>query len=233
MAGVEPEIVWQDDQIAMVNKPAGLVVNRADSVRGATLQDWLENNFQFPIFNFPQLRSGIVHRLDKETSGVMVVAKTKAAMMELQRQFKARLIEKEYVALVHGKLEPKEGVMALPTGRSKSDRQKFAVRLEGKMAETAWEVERYYEFRGERLTLVKLKPKTGRTHQLRVHLRHLGHPLVGDDYYLPKKRWKMDREWCPRLFLHARKLCIGWLGERRCGEAELPETLRRVCRSLE
>ena len=224
MVDNQPQVIWEDEQVMVINKPAGMVVNRAETTKEKTLQDWVEE--RWGTSDVP--RSGIVHRLDKETSGVMIIAKSKNMFAELQRQFKKRETYKEYVALVHGKLEPKEGVMALPLGRSRQDRQKFTVVIDGKMAETAWKVEQYVAYNKETLTWVRLFPKTGRTHQLRVHLKHLGHPIVGDDHYLNDKRLAGDRVFCPRMFLHARKLCVFMNAEKRCFEVNLPKDLEGV-----
>ncbi len=213
----EPTIIFQDEYLLIVNKPAGMVVNRADTVRQETLQDWIEHSQQYPISHEQRLRNGIVHRLDKETSGVLVVAKTRVAMELLTGQFAERKVSKTYLALLHGILVPKVGRMSLPISRNRMDRERFAVSVTGKASETAWEVKktfsvishdqvnlRYYQG----FSFVVLKPKTGRTHQLRVHMSHLNHPLVGDSRYNSRKRFKQDRLWCPRQFLHAHTILI-------------------------
>lgn len=207
-----PTIVFQDDHLLVINKPAGLVVNRADSVAEPTLQDWIEKNFDYPISHDYDHRNGIVHRLDKDTSGILLLAKTIDAQNSLQSQFKSRTIKKSYTALVHGRLSPRNGFISLPLGRSTFDRKSFTVDVEGKLTKTSYEVERYYtklsdaklqsnSYQG--FTLVSLFPQTGRTHQLRVVLKHLGHPIVGDSKYTGKKRSKADTTWCHRQFLHA------------------------------
>jgi len=176
-----------------------MVVNRAQTVKEKTLQDWLEENFS--IFKLPNCqleRSGIVHRLDKETSGLILVAKTLKAFTSLQSQFKERKVKKKYLALVHGKLRPRRGEIILPLGRLRTDREKFGVVVDGKKAKTQYQVLKYCD----RFSFLELQPLTGRTHQLRVHLLFLGHPLVADLKY-GGKRAKKDRLWCPRLFLHA------------------------------
>ncbi len=234
---LEPQVVAETDEFLVINKPPGWVVNDAESVTGLTIQKWL---YELPITQFSNyqlqknfnLRQGIVHRLDKDTSGVMVVAKTEAFLMGLQSQFKQRKTRKTYVALVHGKLEPREGGVALPLGRSKQNRQKFAVRIDGKPAETAWEVQKYFEKKGEILTLTTLFPKTGRTHQLRVHLVHLMHPIVADPIYLSQSKISGDLEWCSRLFLHARELCFEYHGSWQCFGVELPEDLEQALNKL-
>jgi len=209
-----------------------MVVNRADSVKTETLQDWIEDKFDFEISGDEKYRNGIVHRLDRDTSGVLVVAKTKEKFVELQQQFKQRKVEKIYLALLHGKLEPREGVMQLPLGRNEANRKQFTVVAGGKLAETRWNVIKYLERAGQWYSLAELYPKTGRTHQLRVHLKHLNHPIVSDVFYLSKKRIKSDLDWCPRLFLHASKLCFYLKGKKRCFEAELAGDLKTVLEKL-
>ena len=191
----QPVILYKDEAVMVIDKPAGMVVNRAESVIGKTIQDWVEQNFQFPMME----RSGIAHRLDKETSGCLVIAKKPEVLVELMRQFKEREVKKTYVALVHGRMEPEEGAWRLPISRSRLDRTEFRVDPFGKVAETAYRVKQVYEG----YTLVELFPKTGRTHQLRVHLKHLKHPIVADEKYLTTKQAKSDQGWCPRMFLHA------------------------------
>lgn len=237
---LEPKIIFEDDYILVVNKPSGLVVNRAETVRKKTLQDWAEEKIKGFI-----KRSGIVHRLDKDTSGVMVIAKTPQAFVDLQKQFKERKVVKKYLALVHGKVEPRRGDIKMPLGRKLSDRKKFTVRLRGKQGVTYYQVIDYLNLfylicdrvldkkkigqnKQEWFSLLEVQPKTGRTHQIRVHLAHIGHPIVSDPIYLGRKRLKEDKKWCPRLFLHA-----AYLGfyhpktKKRMGfEAKLPSRAR-------
>lgn len=242
---MSPDILFEDDAVLAIAKPAGMVVNRADTVEtGTTLQDWVENNFQLPISNYQHSdreedkifvsRSGICHRLDKETSGVMIIAKTPESLTELLRQFRERETKKEYVALVHGILEPATGDIQLPLGRSPYNRHKFRVDVFGKTSLTHYQVERVWhsdvtdEWYADGFCQVRLHPKTGRTHQIRVHLTHLGHPLVGDELYGGRKRSDRDRGWCPRHFLHAASLTITHptLTQSLKVEASLPPDLR-------
>ncbi|TSC89412.1 MAG: 23S rRNA pseudouridine synthase [Microgenomates group bacterium Gr01-1014_5] len=231
-----PNILFEDSVVLVVDKPAGLVVNRAESVKEPTLQDWVINNFQFSIFNFQdgitefEKRSGIVHRIDKETSGVLLVAKTPEAFVELQRQFKEREIEKTYIALVHGKFEREQGVINASVGRLPWNRERFGILPGGREAETRYKVVKNYDkvassayelriknngrdkahnslFKiHDSYSLVEFYPKTGRTHQIRVHAKYLHHALVSDTFYAGRKTSRRDREWCPRLFLHAAKI---------------------------
>jgi 23S rRNA pseudouridine1911/1915/1917 synthase len=209
---MKPKIVFEDEEILVLEKPAGIVVNRAESVKGKTVQDWLEEK-QKTVDGRQKTespsdfvrRAGIVHRIDKETSGLLLVAKTPEAFENLQKQFKERRVEKQYLALVHGLVEPKEGEIRAPVGRLPWNRERFGVLAGGKEAKTTYVVISNFQSPNskEKYSLLELKPKTGRTHQIRVHLKYWGHPVVADDKYAGRKTNRKDREWCPRLFLHA------------------------------
>ena len=196
---MKPKIVFEDNDLVVVDKPAGMVVNRAQTTKGQlTLEDWLVKEKKIIID-----RAGIVHRLDKETSGVLVAAKSEAVMKSLQEQFKSRLVKKTYWCLVHGLVVPKEGRINRPISRNPFNRQRFGVFIGGREAETEYQVLSYYHRTGEKFSLLEVRPKTGRTHQIRVHLKSLGFPLVADEWYAGRKTSKKDRVWCPRLFLQA------------------------------
>jgi 23S rRNA pseudouridine1911/1915/1917 synthase len=237
------EIIFQDDQVLVINKPPGVVVNRAESVAESTIQDWVDETNDYELAHDESRRNGIVHRLDKDTSGVLVLAKTGEVMTELQRQFHDRETKKTYLALVHGKFSAKEGIMSVPMERSRMDRQKYMVGIGGKMTETHYKVKEEYEKLTDKkymvkgyqgFSLVELHPKTGRTHQIRVVMKHLNHPLVGDVKYVGKKRARADIVWCPRQFLHARKLEFThpMTGKRVEYEAELSKDLKEVLSKL-
>jgi 23S rRNA pseudouridine1911/1915/1917 synthase len=261
-------ILFEDDDLCVIHKPAGVVTNTSESHRGSTtVQAWFEEHLQPSISSIgpntewqPMLelfyqhhtdereiaatfgsaerifaqRKGMVHRLDKETSGVLVLAKHPFALVHLLRQFRLRTVQKQYLCLVHGKLLPETGEVSAPLGRSLVDRKKFAVVGEGRAAVTAYQrVAWYPHFSLEHLdlvwsevkpraprnfrrrlssyqgfSLVQCSPKTGRTHQIRVHMAHLQHPIVGDGVYAGKKRQVLDQVWCPRQFLHAEQLTL-------------------------
>lgn len=214
-----PRIIYEDESLVVVDKPAGWVVNKSDTAKGRTIQEW--HGIGEGVGEFYD-KGGVVHRLDKDTSGVMVLAKDLEAYEGLKRQFLERKTVKKYVALVHGVLKEKEGVISTPIERMG---QKFVVGKDlSRTAITEWKVIREFE----NYSLVELMPRTGRTHQLRVHLQHMGHPIVSDPIYGWRKSLKEDRKWCPRLFLHARYLEFEhpMNGERVNFEAELPGELK-------
>ncbi len=200
-----PKILHEDKYLLVLDKPAGWVVNRAQTVKKQTLQDWIEKNLKSQISNLKSYRGGIVHRLDKETSGILLIAKTSEAFENLQKQFKERKVKKRYLALVHGKIEPEEGIIKAPITRNPFNRKKFGVFLGGKEAETRYKKISNFksQISNEEFTLLELEPKTGRTHQIRVHLKYIGHPVVGDEFYAGRKTVRADRRWCFRQFLHA------------------------------
>lgn len=173
------EIAYEDDQLIVVNKPAGMVTHPAyGNYTGTLVNALLHYSTTLSGVN-TELRPGIVHRLDKDTSGLMVVAKNDAAHHALARQFSKRTIDREYWAIVWGKFKQKKGLIEASLGRSKKDRKKVTVTEEGKHAATEYEVLEEFDF----LSLVRIRLKTGRTHQIRAHLVHAGHPVFGDPTY--------------------------------------------------
>jgi len=229
------EIIFEDDDLIVVNKPPHMVVHPAREGDTGTLVHALLAHTDRLSTAGGEDRPGIVHRLDKGTSGILVVAKTDEVHRDLSRQFKARTVEKLYQALVWGDLPSPRGLISAPLGRHRRHRKKMAVRCEGgREADTAYKVEETLPF----VSLASLKPGTGRTHQLRVHLAYLGHPIFGDPGYggrrMPGRLSAKDRETlggllkiCGRQALHARRLSFDHpAGGRRCRfEAGLPEDL--------
>ena len=200
---MEPKIIYEDSSLLVLDKPAGWIVNEASTTKDQpVLQTWLSQK-DYPLARSLAERRGIVHRLDKETSGIIIVAKTKSAFEALQRQFKERQVKKTYLALVHGVLDEKVGEIEAPVGRLPWRRDRFGVLPGGREALTSYQVIDYFTRDGEEYSLVEAKPKTGRTHQIRIHLKYLGHPVVADEFYAGRKTARRDRIWCPRLFLHA------------------------------
>lgn len=247
------DILYEDQDLLLVNKPSGLVVNRSSTLKEESIQDWMLKKFGEEYFNdqywfdhqeYKELipadfeedfgnpldiwkeRLGIVHRLDKDTSGVLLLAKNPGALVNLLTQFKNRQTKKKYLALVHGKFRETSGQIIAPMARSKFNRLKFSINNEGREAVTDYQVKK--EFNGLKeefidvlakmsknkskrvaelyqagFCLVELRPKTGRTHQIRVHMTAMQHPLVGDQIYAGRKQRKLDVFWCKRQFLHA------------------------------
>lgn len=196
------DIIYEDEAVIVLNKSAGIVVHPACGNYSGTLVNALLYHFpnltrgKFPDIN----RVGLVHRLDKDTSGVMVVAKNNISLSRLAKQFENRKVEKVYLALVFGKIINPEGSIEAPVGRKITDRRKMAVTsISSRQAITDFRVR---EILGD-FTLLEVRPKTGRTHQIRVHLAHIGHPVVGDgEYGRPApKNWRVNRQ-----LLHAYKL---------------------------
>ena len=215
----------------VLTKPAGMIVNRAQTTAGKiTLEDWLD------LKGIRGLdRHGIVPRLDKDTSGLIVVGKTAEAMQALLAQFKNRQVKKSYLALVHGRLEPKVGTINAPISRNPFNRQRFGIFIGGRAATTDYKLESVYlNPEGEELSLVKAFPLTGRTHQIRVHFKSLNHPLVSDPWYGGRKTAKKDLRFCPRLFLHAASLEIKHpvTNNHLHYEVSLPEDLQSVLNKL-
>jgi len=220
------DIVYQDRDLLVINKPAGMVVHPSPGHQTGTLVNAL-------LAQYPDLsalggeRPGIVHRLDRDTSGLLLVARTEAARAQLQKQFKSHQVIKVYLALVVGRLEPIRGVIDAPTGRDPRQRQRMAVVASGgRPARTAYRVRDYLG----RYSFVEVRPETGRTHQIRVHFAAIGHPVVGDTVYGRRKR-PLE---LARQFLHAWKLTFALPGsaEPRSFTAPLPDDLQRVLDEL-
>lgn len=245
-------ILYEDNDTMVINKPAGLVVNRAESVKGETLQDWADEKLKIQSFDRVwdknsetrtqceddefYNRSGIVHRLDKETSGILIVAKKPSAFFALQKQFAERLVEKHYLALIHGTMPAPRGEITVPIARLPWKRERFGVLTDGKESSTGYKTLATYQFpKGECFSLLELAPKTGRTHQIRVHLKYMGHPIVSDSFYVGSKRLRGDLALSPRLFLHAAR--IRFLQPQTdkyvACEAPLPPDLSDVLSKLE
>ncbi len=193
-------ILFEDDSLLLLSKPPGLVVHPGSGNHRGTLVNGLVHYCRTIADVGDALRPGIVHRLDKDTSGIMVIAKTESVHRLLVDNFKNRRLKKEYIALLHGVLKRKSGRIVAPIGRHPVQRQKMAIRESGgRHAVTNWQVVEEFD---NRFSLVKLVIETGRTHQIRVHMAHLGCPVVGDKVYGAGK----DNRHFPRQLLHASRL---------------------------
>jgi len=280
-----PVILYQDEDLLVLDKPPGMVVNNAESVKGETVQDWIIKEFPnlfchrdpdvssgeaIPIIEIASSsaslrtprndiesdfcsRAGIVHRIDKETSGILLIAKTPAAFGELQRQFKEREVKKTYLALVHGNI-PEEGTINAPVGRLPWNREHFGVVPGGKESVTKFKrisiIDMTYARSGvsipgikeapipgmmrtseqKMFSLVEVYPETGRTHQIRVHFKYLGYPLVGDYLYGGRIQSRDDRKEFPRVMLHAWKIAFAHptTHEPLAFEALIPDDMNTI-----
>ncbi len=233
------DIVYEDGDLLVVNKPAAMVVHPAHgNYHGTLVNALLFHTRSLSTLNDAAIRPGIVHRIDKDTSGLMVVAKNDVVHAKLARQFSKRTIVREYQALVWGVFKEKSGVIEAELGRSKSDRKKMAVVAQGKHAVTTYEVIEQFPY----LALVRLKLQTGRTHQIRVHLAHINHPVFGDPTYngrhlvagpgTPKQKVEVERllAMIPRQALHAKTLGFKHpgTGAEVFFDSELPADMRQV-----
>ena len=191
------EIVYQDEDVAVVNKPQGMVVHPSAGHTSGTLVNALMYHIKDLSGINGVLRPGIVHRIDKDTSGLLMIAKNDQAHVALADELKDKKSLRKYWAIVHGNLPNDRGVIEAPIGRSEKDRKKQAVTAKGKPALTRFQVlERFGDY-----SLVELQLETGRTHQIRVHMAYIGHPVAGDEVYGPRKTLKGHGQ-----FLHARTL---------------------------
>jgi len=234
---IEIDILYKDEHFIVVNKQPGLVVHPAPGHYTGTLANGL-------LYHFPELegiggklRPGIVHRLDKETSGALIVAKNADAHHYLAKQFKSRKIDKKYLALVHGELKSDSGTISLPIGRHPVDRKRMStVSRKSRLAETSWRVRERFRC----ATLIEIDLKTGRTHQIRVHCAAINHPVLGDAVYCGRKAEKKLlaeinlKKSIPRHMLHAWRLGFAHpaTGTTVSFEAPLPRDMNEVIRAL-
>lgn len=221
-------IIWDERHFLVINKPPGLVVHPGAGNPDHTLVNAL-------LYYYPKIREignlerpGIVHRLDKNTSGLLVAAKTSRAYFNLKNQFKQREVDKYYIGLVWGRMPERSGRINFPIGRHAKHGERMSVKAKKtREAETIYDVQKEYK----EFSLLELKPITGRTHQLRVHLAAAGHPLLGDDYYGRTK----EKKGCPRIFLHAYRMAFKHpvTGSWHEFTAPLPGDLQGFLNSLE
>lgn len=255
---MENAILYEDDAYLVFNKPAGITVNRSDTTKGEeTVQDWAERYLQLQTVRAPQEikeiedvdittgeflydpvklfydRGGIVHRLDKETSGILLIAKNPVSFENLQKQFKERVVKKKYKALAHGKVIPEVGEINIPVGRLPWNRRQFGIVAGGRESITLYKVLQYFQTKAkpkEMLSLLELTPLTGRTHQIRVHLQYLRHPIFADFLYAGRKTARNDRKLLDRVFLHAAKISFTHPDTKLqvSYESPFPENLQQI-----
>ena len=229
---IPTDIVFEDAHLLVINKKAGMVVHPAPgNLSGTLVNALLHHAPDIRDIGEEKNRSGIVHRLDKDTSGLMVIAKTEQALAFLQKEFRERRVEKRYLALVTGHLTEDQGIINLPIGRHPVKRKLMAVNYEnGKPAVTLWKVQK----RLNDACLVEINLKTGRTHQIRVHFYEMNHPLVGDRVYQPG-RLRKKKSIAPRQMLHSHRLSFRhpYSGLRVEFKAKLPDDFLNTLALLE
>ena len=219
------DIVYEDDDVIVVNKPQGMVVHPAPGHPDHTLVNALLYHSPLSTIN-GTFRPGIVHRIDKDTSGLLMVAKNDLAHQSLAEQLRNKTNKREYLALVYGQIKEDEGTIDVPLGRNPQDRKKQAVVKGGRHAVTHFKVIKRYD----NFTLIKCILETGRTHQIRVHMKYIGHPLVGDPLYGPRKVIGKNGQ-----FLHAALLGFKHprTGKEMVFEAPLPENFQKMLDKLD
>lgn len=222
------DVVYEDDDIIVVNKPKGMVVHPANGNPDGTLVNAVMSLCKGSLSGIGgEIRPGIVHRLDKDTSGLIIIAKNDVAHINLSKQIKDRRVKKIYIALVKGNVSENEATVNMPIGRSTKDRKKMAVRKDGKEAITHFKVLKRYG----KYTLLELKIDTGRTHQIRVHMAEIGHPVVGDMIYSNgKNEFGIEGQ-----MLHAKSLDFQHpvTGKQIHLEAELPKYFEEILNKLD
>ena len=221
------DILYQDSDIVIVNKPCGMVVHPAAGNEDQTLVNALLYHVRDLSGIGGEMRPGIVHRLDKDTSGLILIAKNDKAHVAMSEQFKARTMEKHYRAVAFGSFKEEHGLIDAPIARHPVDRKKMAIVADGKPSQTEWSV--IEQLKGA--TYLDVHLLTGRTHQIRVHTHSIGHPLLGDKIYAPNIRTSVH---VPRLMLHAYSLAFDHptTGERMTVVAQIPEAFTNTLEKL-
>lgn len=240
------DVIYEDKNIVALNKPSGVVVNKTNTSDEESLQEavvkskiyshfftkddmniYEDKDISQDVLDAFFVRNGLVHRIDKGTSGVVLFAKDPETFFDLQKQFKERNVSKEYVALVFGELKEERIEINAPLGRNPYSGTKMAIVETGKPSLTVVEKMKPISIKDGNFTLVRAKPITGRTHQIRIHLTAINHPVVGDDMYAGRKRRELTKDKYGRLMLHAHKLTINHpkTGKKMTFEAPIPSEL--------
>lgn len=225
--------IYEDNDILVLDKPSGVVVNRSSTYAGQTVQDFVEDQIDFTESDEDsefKSRSGVVHRLDKDTSGILLVAKNPDSFVKIQKQFKDRVVKKQYHAIVNGKSPTGKFEIDAPIGRNPKDRLSMAVVVGGKEARTDFDFVKHFLVTDMWFSYITAFPYTGRTHQIRVHLAALNLSIVGDPIYCSKARLRASENAFNRMMLHA--LSIEFTHprteQRVTFEAPLPEEFKKL-----
>jgi 23S rRNA pseudouridine1911/1915/1917 synthase len=223
------DVLFEDEAILVINKPAGMVVHPGAGNMSGTLVNALLHAAPEVADVGDDARPGIVHRLDKETSGVILIAKTNLAHRQLQDAFKRRAVSKTYLALCIGDVQPGQGIIDKAIGRDPAHRQRMAIVANGRSSRTSFTVTERLRIDNAPYSLLRITPETGRTHQIRVHLASIGYPLVGDLLY-GAKRDALSKRVAPRHMLHASELrfALPTTGEQRTFYAPIPADMREL-----
>ncbi|OGD68522.1 hypothetical protein A2996_01130 [Candidatus Campbellbacteria bacterium RIFCSPLOWO2_01_FULL_34_15] len=233
------KIIYEDENILAINKPSGLVVHPDGKTVEPTLVDWILKNYpEIEDVGEPLVlgtgeiikRPGIVHRLDRETSGILLIAKNQKTFLFLKEQFKERDIKKSYRAFVYGEMKMEEGIIDRPIGRSNKDFRMWSAQR-GARGQMRTAITEYHVLeKGNGFSFVEANPKTGRTHQIRVHFKAINHPIVSDSLYAPKKEKGLGFE---RLALHSYSIEFSLPeGKKIKLEAELPKDFERALKQI-
>lgn len=229
------DIVYEDKDVVVISKPAGLMVHPDGHSKEKTVSDWMLETYPeskgvgepMVLKNGEEItRPGIVHRLDRDTTGVLILAKTQESHAYLKELFQNRKVQKDYVAIVYGVPKLRKGVLDMPIGRSSQNFKLWSAQrgARGQLREAITEYEVYKD--NKTYAIMKLSPKTGRTHQLRVHMKYMGHPIVCDGLYAPKKECGLGLS---RVALHARSITLTLpSGETKTFKAEFPDDVKRA-----
>ncbi len=243
---MEIQKIHEDADILVINKPYGLVVNRSETTSSPTLQDYLDEHYSvFKDYVAPESteeneeteffsRSGIVHRLDKDTSGVLIVGLNIDSFNNLLAQFKSREVHKEYVAVVWGKISEENLEINAPIKRSPANRMKYALDPDGKEAITKASRVSEFSIDDNIFTVLNVFPETGRTHQIRVHMAAISHPVVGDVIYSSRKQFEKSTTIFNRLMLHAKKISFKHpkSGEYVEFECSIPDDISKFIKTM-
>jgi len=230
-SSTKPEVIFTDGHLLVLNKPSGMVVNVSATSSAGTVQNFLEDKYGMRLDTQSEFgqRGGVVHRIDKDTSGILVAVKDESSFNGLKKQFIERKVAKIYLALVFGWVEEEAFEVNAPIKRNPDNRLKMAVVREGREALTAFELMGKFKEEALEFSLLECRPQTGRTHQIRVHLAVLQHPVLGDDIYMTRRQLSLVGQSFPRLMLHAWKISFKHpiTGQELNFEAPIPKEFKK------